>query len=120
MIFAKEISDGLTSLVKKVEEATAKHADARLGSFVVVSGKKTALEPKLKEMAEQHNLKKVVLAIEAPEGPQGYTLPKDSDVTVVLYVKKKVKAAHSFRPGELKDADVDKVLSELPTILPEK
>jgi hypothetical protein len=120
MIFAKEISDGLTSLVKKVDEATQQHKDARLGGFAVVSGKKSALEPKLKEMVEKLDLKKVVLAIEPPEGPQGYTLPKDSDVTVVFYVKKTVKSAHSFRPGELKESDIDKLLGDLQMILPEK
>src|SRR5207248_11719979 len=112
--------EGLTSLVKKVDEATQQHKDARLGGVAVVSGKQSALEPKLKEMSEKLDLKKVVLAIEPPEGPQGYTLPKDSDVTVVLYVKKTVKSAHSFRQGELKDSEIDKLLGELPTILPEK
>src|SRR5262245_56503050 len=116
MIFAKEISDGLTSLVKQVEEATQQHKDARLGAFVVVSGKQSVLVPKLKEMIEQVGLKKVVLTIEPPEGPQGYTLPPESDVTVVLYVKKTVKSAHSFRKGEFKDSDIDMVLGKLPTI----
>src|SRR4051794_21584914 len=113
MIFAKEISDGLTSLVKKVDAATQDYKDCRLGSFVVVSGKKSALEPKLKDLASQLALKKVVLAIEPLEGPQGYTLPPESDVTVVLYVQKKVKSAHSFRKGDLKDSDIDKLLAEL-------
>ena len=35
MIFAREVSDPLTSLVKKIDEATAKNSSCRMGSFVV-------------------------------------------------------------------------------------
>jgi hypothetical protein len=35
MIFAREITGPLTSLVKKIDAATGEHSDARMGSFVV-------------------------------------------------------------------------------------
>src|SRR6516165_8954852 len=35
MIFARECSDNLTRLIKQIDEATAKHQDAKMGSFVV-------------------------------------------------------------------------------------
>ena len=35
MIFAREVSDSLTSLVKKLDAATASHKSDKMGSFVV-------------------------------------------------------------------------------------
>jgi len=45
MIFAREVSDSLTSLVKKLDEATAKNSKSRMGSFVIfLSDGKPTLE----------------------------------------------------------------------------
>ena len=35
MIFARQISDNLTGLVKKIDAATAANSSAKMGSFVV-------------------------------------------------------------------------------------
>jgi hypothetical protein len=44
---------------------------------------------------------------------------KDADITVVLYTDRMVKANHAFKKGELKDADIEKIVSEVPMILTE-
>ena len=44
---------------------------------------------------------------------------KDADVTVLLYVGRKVKANFAFEKGKLSAAEVEKVLKELPKILEE-
>ena len=44
MIFAREVSDNLTSLVKKVDAATAKNSACRMGSFVVFLNDDESLE----------------------------------------------------------------------------
>jgi hypothetical protein len=119
MIFAREVSDPLTSLVKKIDAATAKHKDAHMGSFVVFCSNDDGLEKKLKSLAEKQKLEHVVLTIDNPSGPTGYSVAKDSDVTVVLYTKGTVKANYAFRKGELKSADVDKIVGDVKKILPE-
>src|SRR6185312_15099386 len=119
MIFAREINDGLTSLVKKMDEATDKNSDCRMGSFVVFCSDEEGLETKLKDLAKKEKLKNIVLTIDNPAGPTKYKVAKDADVTVVLYTKQKVKANYSFKKGELKDKDIDKIVSELSKILPE-
>jgi hypothetical protein len=41
---------------------------------------------------------------------------KDAHITVVLYVNREVKANYAFKKGEMKDADVEKILKDLPKI----
>ena len=111
----------MTGLVKKIDEATQKNDESKMGSFVVVlvadADKK---EAELKKLAEKEGLKKVALTIDSPAGPSGYKIAKDADVTVLLYVNKTVKKNFAFKKGELTDAKAEEVLKELPSILPEK
>lgn len=115
MIFAREINDSLTSLVKKVNAANEKNS--RMGSFVVFLSDEDGLKDKVKKLADKEGIKKTPLTIDNPAGPDGYNIAKDADVTVVMYVNKKVKANHAFKKGELNDAKIERVLSDLPKIL---
>jgi hypothetical protein len=120
MIFAREISDPLTSLVKKIDAATAKNSDCSMGSFVVFLSDDEGLEKKLKDLAKKDKIDHTVLAIDNPAGPRGYGLAKDADVTVVLYTNRTVKANYAFKKGELKDADINKIVGDVSKILPQK
>ena len=120
MIFAREITGPLTSLVKKIDEATAKNSKARMGSFVVVCNDDEKMEDKLKDLAKKEDLKKTVLTVvDRKAGPPGYKLHPDADVTVVLYTKRNTKAQYAFKKGDLKEKDVEAILADLPKILPE-
>jgi hypothetical protein len=120
MVFAREISDSLTSLVKKLDEATAKNSDCSMGSFVVFCSDKEGLDKELKALAEKQKLKKLVLTIDNPAGPKGYDLAKDADVTVILYTEKVVKANYAFAKGKMTAKDIDTIVKDLKKILPEK
>ncbi len=120
MIFAREVSDPLTSLVKKIDAATAKHSDCHMGSFVVFLNDDEGLEKKLKELAKKDKIDHTVLTIGNPRGVNGYNIPKDADVTVVLYTNRTVKANYAFKKGELKSADIDKIVGDVSKILPQK
>src|ERR1700733_12541823 len=102
MVFAREISDPLTSLVKKIDEATSKNVANHMGSFFVFLGEEESLKPKLKDLSNKEKIERCVRAIvEKPDGPPGYNIAKDADVTVVLYVKHNVKANFAFKKGGL-------------------
>jgi hypothetical protein len=121
MIFAREITGPLTSLVKKIDAATGEHSDARMGSFVVFLNDDENMEQKLKDLAKKEKLQHTVLSLMPnPAGPTGYNVNKEADVTVVLYNRQNVKVNHAYKKGELKEADVSKILDELPKILPPK
>jgi hypothetical protein len=120
VIFAREVTDGLTSLVKKLDEATEKNRDCRMGSFVVFCSDEEGLKKKLEELGDKEKLKRIVLTIDNPSGPEGYDIAKDADVTVLLYSRQTVKVNRAFKKGDLTNREVDRILSDLSKILPEK
>jgi hypothetical protein len=120
MIIARDISDALTGLVKKLDEAVSKYSEQKLGSFVVFCSDDDTLNRKLKDVAAANKIQHVVFGREKFEGPENYTIPKDADVTVVLYRKKKVKANYAFKKGAFTAEQVDKILRELPKLVEER
>ena len=114
MIFARENSEPLAKLIKQVDGATQKNTDAKMGSFVVfLSSDADKLEKELKGMAEKAELKKCVLSIDNPAGPEEYKVAKDADVTVVLYKERKVLSNYAFKKGELKDKDIEAIVADI-------
>jgi hypothetical protein len=120
VIFAREVSDNLTSLVKKIDEATDKNRSCRMGSFVVFCSDEEGLKKKLENLAKNEKLKRTVLTIDNPAGPEGYDIAKDAEVTVLLYVGQTVKVNHAYKKGELTEGEVNRILSELPKITESK
>jgi len=117
MIFAREVTPEVAKLIKKIDEATEKNKGADMGSFVVFCSDDSGLEKKLKELASENKIKDTVLSIDNPAGPKGYNVAKDADVTVVLYVKRTAKVNHAFKKGQLNDKAIDKIVSEIPSII---
>src|SRR5262245_40396516 len=113
MVFAHEANTDLTSLVKKLDSETSKNADVRLGSFVVFCSDNEKLEEELKDWAEKDGIKKTILAIDNPAGPDNMKVDKDADVTVVLYNRRKVKYNYAFKKGELDKKAVDQINTDL-------
>jgi isopentenyl diphosphate isomerase/L-lactate dehydrogenase-like FMN-dependent dehydrogenase len=109
MIFARDITGPLTSLVKKIDAINADNP--KIGSFVVFMSDEEKLADNIKDLAKNAGLKKTVLTLDNPTGPQAYKIAKDADVTVVLYNNRNVKANFAFRKGELNDAAVEKIIS---------
>jgi len=58
--------------------------------------------------------------LSSKSGPEAYKIAQDADVTVILYHKNKCEANYAFKKGELTDSDVDKIVTDLTKILPEK
>jgi hypothetical protein len=120
MIFAREISDPLTSLVKQIDKATAHNSSCKMGSFVVFLNDDESLEKHLKELVKKEGIEHTVLAIDNPAGPSGYEVAKEADVTVVLYTHRNVKVNYAFKKGAMKEKDVEKIVKDISKILPEK
>ena len=118
MVFAREATPEVTKLIKKLDGCCAKNADAKLGSFVVFCSSDEGLESKLKNIVKENDIKKVVLAIDNPAGPEGYKVSKDADVTVVLYKQHVVKANYAFKKGQMKDKDIEQIVSDVSKIVP--
>jgi hypothetical protein len=118
MIFARHASAPVVQLIKRIDAATAKHEDAKMGSFVVFLSDSAKLEKELKEIAQRENIKNTILSVDNAAGPPAYKIAKDADVTVVLYTDHKVRANYTFANGQLKASDINTILSGLSKILP--
>jgi len=120
MIFAREVSDNLTSLVKKIDAETAKNKSAKMGSFVVFLSSDEKIGDKLKTIADKEGIKSTILSsMETPAGPEAYKIAKDAEITVVLYSKQKVAANHTFKKGELSTKAVEAIVADVAKILPD-
>jgi len=120
MIFAREVSDSLTSLVKQLDAETAKQSKQKMGSFVVFLTDDEKLSDKLESLAKKEGIKKCILSIDNPAGPTGYKIAKEADITVVLYNKRLVVANHTFAKGGLNDAAITKIMADVPKIFENK
>jgi hypothetical protein len=116
MIFARTSTPNLTKLLKKLDTCCAKNKGCEMASFVVFCNDDDGLDKKLKKVAEDANLKTVVLSIDNPAGPRKYNVNKEADVTVVLYKDRTVKHNVAFKKGELTDKAIDAIISAVPKI----
>jgi hypothetical protein len=120
MVFARECNPTVKKLIKEIDAATAKNGEAKMGSFFVFLSDDEGMEKKLTELAKKEDLKKCVLTLDNKNGPDGYEIAKDADVTVVLYTGRVVKANYAFKKGQMKDKDVEKVIADITKILPKE
>lgn len=121
MLFARDVTGPLSSLLKQLDAAVAKNKEADLRSFAIfLTDDGDVMEKKLKEFAEKNKISEnVPLAIvEDPAGPPEFKVDKDAAVTVLLYTKNKVVSNFAFKSGEMKDKDVKAIVAQLSKILP--
>ena len=119
LIFAREMTKPLTKLGKKLDAEIGKRKPGKLRAIVVMLSDDDTLEKTLKDYGEKQELKHVHLAIMEPDGPRRYNLSKGAEVTVVMYKNLKVEANHAFTKGELSNKAVERILADVPKILPE-
>jgi hypothetical protein len=118
MIFARDISEPLASLIKKIDAATAQNEGKKMGSFVVFLNDDDSAAPRIKDLAQKSSIEHTILSLDKAQGPEAYKVSKDADVTVVLYTNREVKANYAFAKGELSDKDIDVIIGDLVKILP--
>jgi hypothetical protein len=120
-VFAREITDNLTSLVKQIDEKISANADKKMAGFVVLlTDDPDAAEPRLKELAEKRKIENTPLTVfDGVAGPENYKIDEKADVTVMMWVDGKVKVNRVFEKGKLdKQAiaaivkDTEKILSD--------
>lgn len=119
VIFARQLSDPLGKLVKQVEKAVGDNQAAKLNAWVTFLHKdQAALDPKVVEWGKRHAVSAVPLGVFEDEvGPPSYRLHRDADVTIVMFVNRKVVANFAFRANELNDERSAEVMKALPKLL---
>jgi hypothetical protein len=122
MVFARQTSDPLTSLVKKLDEATVKNKDRKLGTFVIFLSDDASTAEKLITLAQKEKIENTFLGLGegGVAGPEGYDVAAEADVTVVLYTGRVVKANYAFKEGKMTADDVARIVGDLSKIVPPK
>lgn len=117
VVFAREVTPQVADLIKKLDDATGKNKDASMGSYAVFCSDNEKLQDQLKELAGKSKLANLPLTVDNAAGPADYKIAKDADVTVLLYKDFTVKSNFAFRKGELKDAEVSKIVADVAKIV---
>jgi hypothetical protein len=117
LVFARKLSDPLTTLTRKLDREVAKNRKARLRAVVVMLSDDEGIEEKLQALAQEEEIKNVSLAVMGPAGPKHYKLSPAADVTVVLYRVSKVAANHAFRQSQFDEKAVKAILRDVPRIV---
>lgn len=108
----------MTSLVKKLDDATLANKGIKMGSFLILLSDDDKQEEALTKLAEKQKIKKLVLCTDNSNGPPKWKIDKDADVTVVLYTKNTVVESFAFGKGKLDDKAIDKVVAGVEGIKP--
>jgi hypothetical protein len=117
LIFAREMTKPLTSLVKKLDAEATKHKSAKLRVIVVMLSDDAAQETNLQDYGEKQGFKNFDLALMEPDGPKHYKLSKEAAVTIVMYKRQKVEANLAFKKGEFNEKDVKKIMANVPKVV---
>ena len=100
VVFVRTLSEPLAKLLAKLDA----EADARKGAGFkawMTQLADTADLDALAKWSQKQGLKSLpVGAFEDADGPPAYKLAADADVTVLLFVDRKVKANFAYRTGE--------------------
>jgi len=115
-VFARKTSEPLASLVKLIDKKIGENP--KLKSFVVIIPKKGYKPAEdLNKLASSASIKHVPLTVgESPDGPPGYEIAKDAEITVLVWKDHNVKANRAFR-GELADDDFHSIEADISRVL---
>jgi hypothetical protein len=118
-VFAREITDNLTSLVKQIDEKIGANTDKKMAGFVVLlTDDPDAAEPRLKGLAEKHKIAQTPLTIyDGVAGPENYKIAEKADVTVMMWVGGEVKVNYVFEKGKLDKKAVSQIVKDTAKIL---
>jgi hypothetical protein len=122
VVFARQPSDMLGKLAGKLDRALAEHKAAELRSWITFIGKDhQTFDQQLVDWSKQHGLKSLAVgSFKENDGPPTYRVAREADVTVVLFVNRKVQATFGFREKELTDEALRRVLEALPGLVEKK
>ena len=121
-IFAREITDNLTSLVKQIDAQIGANSEQKMAGFVVLlTDDPDAAEPSLKELAEKNKISNTPLTVyDGLAGPENYNIAEKADVTVMMWVGGEVKVNHVFAKGKLDKKAVAMIVKDTAKILKEE
>jgi hypothetical protein len=127
LIYADQVDATLLTLLKKLDamaEADMQHK--MRSSCVLLTAREQDQEP-FRGLARRENFKATVLAMTEKQRqrpyfniwprPRPYYPHEEATVTVILLQRLQVRSSYAFRKGELRNADVDAIVTAASTLL---
>ena len=116
-VLTRNMDAPVTKLVEKIDAKIAQNSVLK-SYMVLLAANDSTNEQLLKTSAKTRDITHVPLTILGKtEGPQGYEIASDAEITVVLWGGGQVRAVHAFAPGDLTDEKIKTVMEDLPKIL---
>jgi quercetin dioxygenase-like cupin family protein len=120
LVFARDLNEQVASLIKRLDAELAKNkavkAKVKEGhALVVLLSDDDALESKLKDFGDKHNIKQVTVGIDQSPGPLKWKLSREADVTIIVYERFKVTRNYALKRGELRGETIDTIVADVST-----
>jgi hypothetical protein len=120
-IFARKLSDPLGKLIVKCDDFELGQPKDSTKAWATILGEKTVSLDNLAKWVKQAGIKNTPVGVfDDPIGPPSYKLHHDAEVTVLLWVNRKVVANFAFRAGELDDAAIKKIVTAMSKLVEKK
>jgi hypothetical protein len=119
-VFAREVTPAVVQLLKTIDDAAAANREKGLGSYVVFCSDADGLGRQLQEVAQKAKLQNIILTLYKAGGPEKYHLSPAADVTVLLYDHYTVKANHAFKNGDLTEAAIGAIGTDIARMLADR
>ncbi len=117
VVFGRALNPATGKLLAALDAEALARKDANLKCWFTQLTETADLDA-LAKWSQAHGLKALAVgAYEDTDGPPGYTIGPDAEVTVVMFVRKKVVVNVSLRAGELTAERVAEIRASLPRIL---
>lgn len=113
IVFARSVSAPLAQLMTACDEAIAARPKDTIRGWMTVLGEKAIGLEELGKWSKQQGLTTMPVGVfDDAVGPPSYKLGPEADVTVLLFINRKVTANYTFRADELKPADITVIAAE--------
>ncbi len=114
VVFARKLSDPLGKLLVKCDDWLQAQPKDSVRSWMTILGEKTVNLDDLAKWAKQAGIKSVPTGVfDDPVGPPAFKLNDEAEVTVLLWVNRKVVANFAFRENELNEDAIKKIVEAM-------
>ena len=113
-IFTRRLGEDFVSLTKHIDTTVAKRSDQKMAAFVIyLSDNPDTAAPTLRKIAETSKLSKTPLTVfPTRDGPAGYAIAPDADITVLMWVDQRVAANRAFGRETLSESDIKLIIED--------
>jgi hypothetical protein len=123
LVFARHPDEATARLLRELRDAVREHEKAKLFGWMVFlaqadTDSERELERQAYGFAKQNNATALPVSVLGdPQGPPGYLISPDAEVTVIVFQRAKVLYNHAYRAREWSSKTAASALKELPRLL---